>query len=148
MKKYLLIIVILCLFVSTPVLAYCSGETANITLEENTLLSQYQIATYRREFKFGERGERIPMYVPFRYTAFGTSTFKVDFDNIYSTTFYGYGIEPGYKWPATPPPMCCDDISNGYYSTCVREALIYLAKLAGDARKRSGTSSEMLWLLI
>ncbi len=142
MKKYLLIIVILCLFVSTPVLAYCSGETANITLEENTLLSQYQIATYRREFKIGERGERIPMYVPFRYTAFGTSTFKVDFDNIYSTTFYGYGIEPGYKWPATPPPMCCDDISNGYYSTGVREALIYLAKLAGDARKRSGTSSE------
>ena len=142
MKKNLLIIIVLCLFVSTPVLAYCSGETANITLEENTLLSQYRIATYRKRYDYGIEERHYPIYIPYMYTSFGTSTFKVDFDNVFSTTFYGYGIEPGYRWPATPPPMCCNDVSNGHYSTGVREALIYLAKLAGDARKSSGSSSN------
>ena len=141
MKKY--IFLILLLVISTPVYAACgTGRVAYATLSGSNILNSYSMLFYRLEDKLCTEngithkcGEQFRPYA----SSFGNSTFRVRFvDN--NETYYGYCIDPGYRWSNRPELVCCDKMTTTT-SKALEQGFIYLLETAGNIRKLEGEDS-------
>ena len=130
MKKYILLILLL--IVSTPVFAACGENEATISLYSNNILDRYRFYSYGRFVK------RCPPYdisaecnsTYMTVAPYGVSTFEVRFKDRLST-YFGYCIDPGYKWGTGDEKVCCDKL-NTVTTNAIQSGYAYLLQIAGN----------------
>ena len=142
MKKYLLLILLL-LFVSTPVYAGCGDHEARVSLYSNNILDGYRFYYFRNLgsecppglIVYGCDGAR--QVISSRY---GVSTFEVRFTDKLST-YYGYCIDPGYNWTSGDQTVCCDKL-NTYTTNAIQSGFVYLLQIAGNLHLGNDKDSQ------
>ena len=141
MKKY--IFLILLLVISTPVYAACgTGRVAYATLSGSNILNSYSMLYYRLVDRFcTENGVAYKCGEEFRPygSSFGNSTFRVEFTDNHET-YFGYCIDPGYRWSNSTELVCCDKMTTAT-SKALEQGFIYLLETAGNIRKLEGEDS-------
>ena len=133
MKKVLSLIILLIMFVSTPVFSACSEESGNATIYSNSILNGINIYSYGAL----SGGTGVQMF------NYGVSTFSVTMKNKTGAKYFGYNLYSGNTWDSSKSEVCCDALRDGRYTKGIKEGFIYLAKLAGNARK-SGTNADYI----
>ena len=133
MKKTIIIVLILsCLFIGSPVFAACSEESGDAVLYSNSILNGIKIRSYKA---LGASTTQDYNY--------GVSTFAVTMNSRNGASYYGYSLDPGLGWDASTPDVCCDALRDSRYTRGIKAGFVDLAKKAGAARK-DGTNADYI----
>ena len=134
MKKILSMIIVLIVFVSTPIFAACSEQSGTATLISNDLLDGIKIVS-----PGSLNGTGVNAF--FNY---GVSTFQVDMKSREGARYYGYSLDPGLSWNNSKNQVCCYSITDGRYTKGVKQGFVTLAKYAGSARKSTNPNPDYI----